>query len=145
MRVLFLDIDGVLNRERYRPAQSLGLRSWIEPELAQRLCHVLDAIKAEIVLSSDWRRGRELPLLRDELLAAGIDASVIDVTPEIQGPRWREIETWMREHDRTLEQIAIVDDFHDMGPLAPRFVRVSPLNGLDKAAAHALVALFDPG
>lgn len=143
MRVLFLDIDGVLNRERFRPEQSFGLRSWIEPELAQRLCEVLQAIQAEIVLSSDWRRGRDLALLRDELRAAGIDGAMIDVTREIHGPRWREIETWMTENKRTAEQIAIVDDFHDMGPLQPRFVRVSPLNGLDKDAAKALVALFD--
>lgn len=143
MRVLFLDIDGVLNRERYRPVESFGLRSWIEPELAQRLCEVLDVINAEIVLSSDWRRGRELEPLRDELRAAGIDRTMIDVTREIQGPRWREIEAWMTENNRTPEQIAIVDDFYDMGPLAPRFVRVSPLNGLDKDAAKALVSLFD--
>jgi len=142
VRVLFLDIDGVLNRERFRPEVSLGLRSWIEPELAQRLCGVLEAINAEIVLSSDWRRGRELVVLRDELRAAGIDGTMIDVTREIRGPRWREIETWMTENNRTPEQIAIVDDFHDMGPLQPRFVRVSPLNGLDKNAAKALVSLF---
>ncbi|MBA3453287.1 MAG: hypothetical protein H0T42_09370 [Deltaproteobacteria bacterium] len=143
MRVLFLDIDGVLNRTGYHPGESFGLRSWIEPELALRLCEVLRVIKAEIVVSSDWRRGRELGLLRSELLAAGIDAAVIDVTPEIHGPRWREIEAWMNEHDRSLEQIAIIDDFHDMGSLASRFVRVSPLNGLDQDAARALMALFD--
>lgn len=142
MRVLFLDIDGVLNRTGYRPEVSVGLRSWIEPELADRLCEVVQSIGAEIVLSSDWRRGRELELLRSELSAVGI-GSLIDVTREIHGPRWKEIETWMSEHGRTPEQIAIVDDFHDMGPLAPRFVRVSPLNGLDKDAARALVALFD--
>lgn len=143
MRVLFLDIDGVLNRTGYHPGESFGLRSWIEPELAHRLCEVLRVIDAGIVVSSDWRRGRELELLRSELLAAGIDGSVIDVTPEIHGPRWREIEAWMGEHDRTLEQIAIIDDFHDMGALASRFVRVSPLNGLDEDAAKAVVSLFE--
>ena len=143
MRVLFLDIDGVLNREGYRPAQSLGLRSWIEAELAARLCDVLRVIDAEIVVSSDWRRGRDLELLRGELGAAGIDAPVIAATPEIQGPRWREIQSWMTEHGRSAHQIAIIDDFHDMGPLMSRFVRVSPLNGLDGDAAKALLALFE--
>jgi hypothetical protein len=38
--VLFLDIDGVLNRTGYRPAESEGLRSWIEPELAARSVRV---------------------------------------------------------------------------------------------------------
>ena len=111
MRVLFLDIDGVLNRERYRPTESFGLRSWIEPELAQRLCEVLQTIKAEIVLSSDWRRGRELALLRDELRAAGIDGTMIDVTREIHGPRWRMLIIGASEIARYLAEVAATLDF----------------------------------
>ena len=30
VRVLFLDIDGVLNRHGFHPGESIGLRSWIE-------------------------------------------------------------------------------------------------------------------
>ena len=71
MRIIFLDIDGVLNRTGYHPGQSVGLRSWIEPELASRLSTVIDATSAAVVLSSDWRVGRELDALRGELAAAG--------------------------------------------------------------------------
>ena len=80
MRVLFLDIDGVLNRTAFRPATSLGLSSW---------------------------------------------------------------EAWMLAHDVVPASMAIVDDGYDMGALAARFVRASPLNGLDKEAAAAIVALFE--
>lgn len=142
MRVLFLDIDGVLNRTGYRPATSLGLRSWIEPELAARLDDVVRAIGATLVMSSDWRRGRDLAVLRAELAAAGISAALRDVTPELAGPRWREIAAWLAAHDHAAEDAAIVDDMFDMGPLAPRFVRTSPLAGLDDSAARALRALF---
>src|SRR4051794_23453017 len=41
VRVLFLDVDGVLNRTGYHPATSVGLRSWIETELAANLSEVL--------------------------------------------------------------------------------------------------------
>jgi len=141
---LFLDVDGVLNRTGFRPAASVGLRSWIEPELAQRLSSVLRATGAVIVLASDWRRDRELALLRDELRAAGVEGSLLDVTPTLADqPRWREIEAWMLAHDVGLEAVAIVDDGFDMGALAARFVRASPLNGLDAAAAAAIIALFD--
>jgi hypothetical protein len=34
---MFLDVDGVLNRTAFRPAESRGLVSWIEPELAARV------------------------------------------------------------------------------------------------------------
>ena len=80
MRVLFLDIDGVLNRTAFRPATSLGPSS---------------------------------------------------------------CEAWMLAHDVVPASIAIVDDGYDMGALVARFVRVSPLVGLDDEAAAALVALFE--
>lgn len=144
MRVLFLDVDGVLNRTGFQPDESLGLRSWIEPELAERLCDVLRATRAQVVMSSDWRLERELDALRDELRAAGIDAALIGATPELAGqPRWREIEAWMVEHQVDREAVVIVDDGHDMGKLTERFVRTSPLNGLDEQAARAVVALFE--
>lgn len=142
MRILFLDIDGVLNRTGFRPGESVGLRSWIEPELARRVCDVIEATDASVVLSSDWRRGRELQHLRDELAAAGVVCSLLGVTPVLGGARWREIEAWMAEHTVGLESIVIVDDAYDMGPLAPRFVRTSPLNGLDEDAARSIGRLF---
>jgi hypothetical protein len=145
VRVLFLDVDGVLNRVGFHPGTSLGLRSWIEPELAQRLCEVVRTIGAVVVLASDWRIDRTLEALRDELRAAGIDVALVGMTPTLAGrPRWREIEAWMREAGIGPEAIAIVDDQYDMGTLGARFVRTRSLTGLDEAAASALVALFDP-
>jgi hypothetical protein len=144
VRVLFLDIDGVLNRTGFQPAETIGLRSWIEPELAARLCEVLKATDAQIVLASDWRLNRELAELRDELRAAGIDVSLIGATPTLEGqPRWREVEAWMVEHSLDREAVVIIDDRYDMGPLTPRWVRISPLNGLDDQAAQRIRALFE--
>jgi hypothetical protein len=139
---LFLDIDGVLNRTGYRPSESVGLRSWIEPELAARLSQLVRTIDAAIVLSSDWRRGREHAQLADELRSAGIDGNLLGVTPVLGGDRWREIQAWMADNDVQAESVAIIDDGYDMGSLAGRFVRVSPLVGLDEDAARAVVGLF---
>lgn len=143
MRVLFLDIDGVLNRHGFHPGESVGLRSWIEPELARRLSEVLAATSASIVLSSDWRQGRELDQLRAELAAAGVIGDLHSVTPILGPPRWREIEAWLKDNTIAAEACVIVDDGFDMGPYASRFVRISPLNGLDRGAATAIIALFD--
>jgi hypothetical protein len=145
VRVLFLDVDGVLNRTGFQPELTVGLHSWIEPELAARLSAVLRATNAEIVLTSDWRLNRELPELRDQLRAASIDASIIGATPALEGqPRWREVEAWMVQHNLARDAMVILDDKWDMGPLASRFVRCSPLCGLDDQAAAAIVALFEP-
>ncbi|MEO8704896.1 MAG: HAD domain-containing protein [Kofleriaceae bacterium] len=143
MRVLFLDIDGVMNRTGYRPAgESEGLRSWIEPELAARLCALMRQVRARLVMSSDWRRG-ELTDLRNELRIAGIEVPLLDKTPDLgTRDRWREIQAWLDAHPT--DEYAIVDDLWDMGPLAARFVRTPPLTGLDADAAAKVAALFTP-
>ena len=143
MRVVFLDIDGVLNRTGYHPVESHGLRSWIEPELAARLSRLLRTVNAVIVLISDWRIGRDLAILANELRSAGIDGRLLGATPSLGSERWREIEAWIAEHDVPVEDIAIVDDGYDMGPLRDRFIRISPLAGLDENAADAVAALFE--
>lgn len=145
MRVIFLDIDGVMNRTGYRPrGESQGLRSWIEPELAARLVALARRVGARLVLSSDWRSSADLHGLRAELAAAGIDTPLVGTTPVIPGERWREIRAWLDEHAVDEDACVIVDDLWDMGPLAPRFVRISPLAGLDEAAAAQVAALFEP-
>lgn len=143
MPVVFLDVDGVLNRQGYCPERTDSLRDWIEPELALALDAAVRAIGGELVLSSDWRRGRELAVLREELLAAGIAAPLIDVTPVLETARWQEILAWCDARHRSFADIAVIDDRPDMGPLSQRFVRTSPTSGFDAAAAAALQALFD--
>ena len=141
--VVFLDVDGVLNRAGYRPDESVGLSSWIEAELAARLTVLVRDTGAVVVMSSSWRLGRSLETLRAELRTAGVEVSLIDVTIELRGePRWAEIEAWCRAHRPA--RFAIIDDEPDMGPLAPYHVRTRMLSGLDEAAAAAARALLTP-
>jgi hypothetical protein len=143
VRVLFLDIDGVLNRKGYQPEDGTGLRSWIEPELAARLSEVLQRTAAVIVLSSDWRLGRTKDELIDELHAAGVAGILRDVTPTLPGrPRWSEIQAWLDDNALTPDKAVIVDDLHDMGPLHGRFVQTRAITGLDDAAARRIAQLF---
>ena len=93
MRVLFLDIDGVLNREGFEPDEDAGLASWIEAELAARLSALARETEAVLVMSSSWREDAQLDELRDDLRRAGVDAHLHDVTPVLFGqPRWAEIQ-----------------------------------------------------
>ena len=58
MRVIFLDIDGVLNHDT---SMELTKDYWTKPEtyLIERLKKIIDATDAKIVLSSDWRLDRD--------------------------------------------------------------------------------------
>jgi hypothetical protein len=141
VRVVFLDVDGVLNRTGFRPAQSRGLVSWIEPELAARFAQAAMTLDARVVLASDWRIGRSFEVLRATFASHGI--AIHGVTPSsCGGGRWREIAAWLAANGVDSTAAAIVDDAFEMGELAHRHVRVTPLRGFDDDAAEALRALF---
>ena len=143
--ILFVDVDGVLNRAGFRPAVAAGLASWIEPELAHRLSDLVAATGAAMVVASTWREGRTLDQLRRELGIAGVVGAVVDATPVLHGaPRWHEIRAWLDRQPRRPDRFAILDDERDMGELAAHHVRVRPLVGLDDDACEAARGLLGP-
>lgn len=148
MKLLFLDVDGVLNRLSFSPTESEGLRSWIEPQLAARLDEVCAATGAQLVMSSDWRRGSSLEELAEHLRAAGVTTPLLAATPVLHRDRWKEIAAWLEEWRRgggePIERFAIVDDGFGMGELEAHFVRTSPQHGLDEYAAASLTELLQP-
>lgn len=56
MKLIFLDIDGVLNYEGYERLTRSGTR-FVDPILIKRLKKIIDCTGAKVVLSSTWRRG----------------------------------------------------------------------------------------
>ncbi len=56
MKYIFLDIDGVLNRDATEIAAPSGCM-FVEEELVKKLQHIYYETHAKIVLSSSWRMG----------------------------------------------------------------------------------------
>ena len=114
-KVIFLDIDGVLNQDNDGPK--------IEECFVKRLAHVVKKTDAEIVLSSSWRRAytnhvnpgyphqnKDVALLISML--DKYQLRVMDVTPDLtSGPYARplEIRAWLVEQGN-LERFVILDD-----------------------------------
>lgn len=109
MKVLFLDIDGVLNNnhtlERFEGA--LG----IDPAMVKSLKFILYQTKAKVVLSSTWRL---YPSAKAEVERVLAPYEVIDVTPDNNGltSRGTEIQQWLDAHPE-VERYAILDDNED--------------------------------
>ena len=51
-KIIFLDIDGVLNSETYDKNRTAGA---IDPECAKRLNRIIKETNADIVISSSWK------------------------------------------------------------------------------------------
>lgn len=134
MKILFLDIDGVLNTEftktRFTPWTGL------EPRLVERFCSWMnkwqESAKPFLVLSSTWRLDGSLC---QHLMENGIHYQ--DKTPLLSGrPRGNEIQQWL-DHFLAFDpereiQIAILDDMADMHPVGRYLVQTGSLQGLQE-------------
>lgn len=119
-RILFLDIDGVLNSEAWYRSRSDG--TWSEerefdPEAVFLLRAIVALTGCDIVISSSWRIGRNLAELQN--LLPGLP--LIDKTPVMTTghTRGEEIKVWLQNH-APAARYAIVDDdsdFYETQPL----------------------------
>jgi len=140
MKVVFLDIDGVLNSQDFIIATHLkGILpdDKIDPEAVARLNQITDETGAIIVISSTWRlhylwkkniEGLKKLLKEEE----GITGTILDVTPDHQRYRGRggEIQDWMDHCAQPIESFIIIDDSDDMDHLLPRLIRTGFQKGL---------------
>ena len=114
IKVIFLDIDGVLNcaktKERYRGC--IG----VDKQLLKRLLRLVEKTGAKLVLSSTWRLGDDW---QSSMARYGVPVSMR--TPYHGGSiRGEEIDEWLRLHPY-VKKYAIVDDDSDMLPHQPLF------------------------
>jgi len=116
MKVIFLDIDGVLN-EDITPTRTKSRVIFIDQEKLLRLKRIVDATGAKIVLSSTWRYDRDdtryngdFLELREAFYNAGLD--FYDYTPEdaLGIRRGMEIRAWLGLHRGEVERFIILDD-----------------------------------
>ena len=145
MKILFLDIDGVLNSTRSCVALGGYPHSFSEDDmrkfdvvalgLVQRLCRACPELR--IVLSSTWRTSFA-PLD----VGTALKLPIIDSTPVLHGRRGEEIAHWLAAHP-DVQEWAIVDDDSDMLPeQRHRFVWVNHSDGLSFQGYLDLCDLF---
>lgn len=140
MKVLFLDIDGVVNCAT--TAQRSGYFIGIDPYMALMIDRIIQATGCKVVLSSSWRHftggAKEVCKKVCELYG---------VTPTLLGElRGTEIKKWLDDHDSVFEnelvtKYAIVDDNDDMLPeQMPNFFKTSWSTGITQEIANNIIA-----
>lgn len=120
MKVLFLDIDGVLNDVNTTFRNYLDNKLNIDEGKVGLLKEIIDATGAKIVLSSTWRaygimkdgvyipKTPEMIELVDLFKSYGLE--IYDITPSfIIENKGLEIKTWLRRYD-DIESFVILDD-----------------------------------
>lgn len=135
MKIIFLDVDGVLNNELFyttvnhpkaETMEEFNLQQF-DPRCVKLLNDITDKTSANIVVSSSWRTD---PDIIDILQKAGITGNIIGTTPKLyftsnieykySVPRGCEIKAWLELNKEKLGdkmskvQYVILDDDSDM-------------------------------
>jgi hypothetical protein len=151
MRVLFLDIDGVLHGERLEPTgrvSSTGkpIVRYVPPDRTfEWLHHLVDCLEGSdvrIVVHSTWRKRRSLEELR--ALLGPLGSRLLGVTDG--DARWRPIQAWLASHPEVLNY-RILDDAPAEFPsyALPMLIACDPTSGVsDPLVQGVLIAWASP-
>lgn len=150
MKVVFLDIDGVLNSMDYLKVTSrLGIRKDkvdkygdpFDPRCVLNLEMVIKETGALIVISSVWKY-QGLEAMKSMWKDRNLPGEVIGITPNINGPRGAEIEKWLQD-EMSVNEYVIIDDDNDMLPhQVINFVQTDSDFGLSYDNAKRIIKIF---
>lgn len=132
MKIIFLDVDGVLNSDEYMHrvihSNITGVEREIDIEKVRLLKQAVNKTGAKIVMTSSIRHtqlgGKVIELLQRE-------GMVVDKTPFMNEARGEEIKAWIRENGN-VEDFVILDDevfksYDDT--LMAKLIKISDGNG----------------
>lgn len=134
MKIIFLDIDGVLN---VIPQGRDEFGAKFHSHFENNLKHIIESTGAKIVISSTWRMDG-LEKMQAMWKARGLAGEVIDVTPDCTQlvkygtfeyydavERGHEIQDWINAHPEITSYVIIDDDKDMLASQLERFVRTA--------------------
>ena len=151
MKVIFTDVDGVLNEDS-TPTRTKSRVIFIDEEKLLRLKRIVDETGAKIVLSSTWRYDREDPRynadfleLQEAFQKVGLEFYSYTPVDAIGIRRGMEIKAWLGLHPEVDNYIILDDELFDYEArgLLPRLVKTNFADGgLTKAHVQEAINLL---
>lgn len=151
MKVIFLDIDGVLNHyywyreRRYKSNASYPLDDF-DPKSVSYLNNITDITGAKIIISSSWRFDNDIINI---LRKVGITGEIIGCTPDLYNIcgslcRGKEIDAVLNKHP-DIERYIILDDDMDMEEhQLPYFIKTNANgSGLNKTVMNKAIKILN--
>jgi hypothetical protein len=142
-KIIFLDIDGVMNSINTRPQDPRGLADFLDPRNVSVLNAIVEATGAVVVVSSTWRLSTSFAALQASFAEAGCVAEIVDVTPDIdQRQRVLEVAAWLERQATPPSRFVVLDDDYDMPAFPDKLVRTSKQYGLSPRDLPAVLAIL---
>ena len=164
-KVIFLDIDGVLNTERQHDHCVEAELAYIDnfgyafdPVSVANLKRIVDETGADIVISSSWKFWG-LSTMQKIWASRELPGKIIDVTPnnvsdemllsvdldlmELPAGKGSEIKEWLSTSGSQVTDYAIIDDLPDMLPeQQSHFVQTDPRSGITENDADRIITIL---
>jgi hypothetical protein len=158
MKVIFLDIDGVLNHEDWfeksrkqmaKAANEIDVLgkmgkcifwTWhIDPEKVNLIHKIQKETQAKIVLSSSWRHMKDIQRILEMR-----NIEFIDITPDfVDDLRGNEIQAWLNQHSK-VENFVILDDDSDMlDTQKDNFIQTDGLKGIQEEHVQQAIEILN--
>ena len=163
MKIIFLDIDGVLNSELWNKDNEMEINEgkFIDPQKVRCLSRIINETEAKIVLHSGWRfwfDGNIMPLRKEAEYIVEIfknyDLNIYDKTPDLTTVEIRkskkfsivkaqEILLWLDQHDN-IEKYVIFDDLDLNNKETDLFhIKIDGLRGLTKENVEEAIRMLN--
>lgn len=156
MKIVFLDIDGVLNSAAWRKhliKEGRYESNALDPAAVACLNRIAAATGAHIVVSSTWRLMHPFEWMSHHLMASGVEARVLGYTPDSHPRMHRgwEISEWLRVYQvmydmldvEPVDGFAILDDDCDMAHLVEYHIHTSGMRGLTMDDAERAIEVLN--
>jgi hypothetical protein len=144
MKVIFLDIDGVLvTQASMQKSIESGkmLEECADQNCVKNLNRVIIETEAKIVISSSWKMAGVKKMIQ-HLDKWGVQGECIGITPDLwQYKRGTEIQRWLSTRD-DIEIFTIIDDHNDMEDLIHRLVQTQFSVGFQEEHAKRCIQML---
>ena len=130
MKLIFLDIDGVLNSDQWMKSVECTSGEYpqnqFDPKCVELFNKIVFETGARVVLSSTWRLNYTIEQIREIFKSVHVKCEVIDFTPDLKKDndyviRGNEILKWCKDNEDIIgckylhyTDFAILDDNNDM-------------------------------
>ena len=140
IKVIFLDIDGVLNNLSTKE-KTPDYHRGISTPLAAIFRRIIEETDAKIVLSSTWRLFPEMHDYMWKSIGLDIKERCIGETPSVwSGDRGEEIERWLQSNKNLeIDRFVIIDDTDEMWPHMDKLIQTNEMYGLTNENADAII------
>jgi hypothetical protein len=146
-KVIFLDIDGVLNnRASAMTHKETGTVYNLHRPCVELLSIICENTGAVCVVSSTWRRYWNLLSLEQHMNKHGFSGRIVDKTPTIHNmQRGDEIKQYLNKASNDgypVDRWVILDDDSDMGDMMPYLIQTNTEIGLTLEHADKAIAMI---